>query len=105
MTVLHIITHDKFTLGYINFMSKFNADKIIFLLKTNEIYNFFTKIKANLAFHKQILCYKGNTFELVLKNNLENNEYEKSKLINSKTLNNQNSIGKIKLSPIRKKFI
>ena len=90
--------------GYINFMSKFNADKIIFLLKSNEIYNFFTKIKANLAFHKQILCYKGNTFELVLKNNLENNKHEKSKFINSKTVNYQNSNGKIKLSPIRKKF-
>ena len=90
--------------GYINFMSKFNTDKLIFLLESNEINSFFTKIKANLLLHKQILCYKGNTFELVLKNNAENNHNVKTKLVNSKSLNYQKINGKIKLSPIRNKY-
>ena len=100
------LSKGKISEGYINFMSKYNTDKIIFLLESSEINFFFTKIKANLLLYKQILCYKGNTFELILKNNAESNSNNniKPKLINSKSSIYQNINGKINLSPIRNKY-
>ena len=59
--------------GYLNFINnnKQNIDKIVHLLQANEINNFFMKINANVELYRQILYYKGNTFELVLKKNVQ----------------------------------
>ena len=82
--------------GYLNFINnnKQNIDKIVHLLQANEINNFFMKINANVELYRQILYYKGNTFELVLKKNVQYrtffNEQDKMK---------ENAIYK-KLNPI-----
>ena len=99
--------------GYLNFMNKHNYDKILNLLKSSDINNFYEKTNANVQAYKQILYYKGNTFELILKNNLKNktdhneinilasnkflfNPYKKEK---SKSIDSSSS----KISPVKKR--
>ena len=78
--------------GYLNFINKHNFEKVVYLLETNEINSFFEKINADVELYNQILYYKGNTFELILKNNIQNrtgyNEIEQ--MNNNNPINNQN---------------
>ena len=94
--------------GYLNFINKQNIEKILHLLETNEINHFFVKINANTDLYRQILYYKGNTFELVLKKNVQNrtffNEQDKNKekVIYKKINQNQNNHEKSKLTALKK---
>ena len=94
--------------GYLNFINKQNIEKILHLLETNEINHFFVKINANTDLYRQILYYKGNTFELVLKKNVQNrtffNEQDKNKekVIYKKITLNQNNHEKSKLTALKK---
>ena len=77
--------------GYFNFINKHNYEKVVFLLKSSEINNFFETINANVELYNQILYYKGCTFELILKNNIENRtDYNKNEKLNvNKKINDQ----------------
>ena len=89
--------------GYLNFINKNNCEKTVYLLESNEINNFFEKVNANAEAYKQILYYKGNTFELVLKNNIKNRTSydETNKYNNNKFLNSPNKSEKSISSPDR----
>ena len=63
---------DKIYEGYLSFSRGQNIDNIIHLLETYDINNFFSRTKTNKEAYKQILYFKGLTFELTLKHNIQN---------------------------------
>ena len=77
--------------GYLNFINKHNFEKVVFLLYSSEISYFFEKINADVELYNQILYYKGTTFELILKKNIQNKtDYDKKEnLNNNKIIYNQ----------------
>ena len=78
------LDYNKIYEGYLSFNSKQNVEKLVFLLKYSEINFFFDKINANSDLYKQILYYKGTTFELVLKNNINKSTlYRNNYLLNN----------------------
>ena len=89
--------------GYINYSKGQNIDDVIYILEIYEINNFFSRTKANKDIYKQILYYKGVTFELTLKNNIQsktnfNCTKNKMNIINN---SNNNKISSSRLSPLR----
>ena len=67
----------------LNFINKHNFEKVVFLLKSSEINYFFEKINADVELYNQILYYKGTTFELILKKNIQNKtDYDKKENLN-----------------------
>ena len=90
--------------GYINFSKGQNINDVLYLLETYEINNFFNRTKANKDSYKQILYYKGITFELTLKHNIENRtSYDDNKNIINININNRSNRNKInnRISPLR----
>ena len=93
--------------GYLSFINKHNVQKVVYLLESNEINNFFSIINADITLYKQILYYKGNTFELILKNNINNRlntNKVKGKIVNIKYSNNIIQRNQSDLSSTKKKF-
>ena len=107
--------------GYITFTKGHSIDNVVYILESLEINNFFSRIQANKDAYKQILYYKGCTFELTLKHNIQNktdyNETKNSNFTNRNKINNiqyekqynnlshrnkLNSINGIKLPPIKR---
>lgn len=64
--------NEKIYEGYISFTRGQNIDNLIHLLETYDINNFFSRTKTNKEAYKQILYFKGLTFELTLKHNIQN---------------------------------
>ena len=105
--------------GYISFTKGGQSiENVVNILESLEINNFFSRIKADKEAYKQILYYKGCTFELTLKHNIQNktdynmaknnllinrnktnNVYQGNNLYNK---NNANSFNSIKLPPIKR---
>ena len=73
--------------GYLSYAKGQNIDNVIYILQSFEINNFFNRTKANKDSYKQILYYKGITFELTLKDNIQN----RTGYNNTKNKNNINS--------------
>ena len=78
--------------GYINFTKGQNIDNILYILETLDINNFFNRTKANKDLYKQILYYKGITFELTLKDNFNNKPNDSMKNSNMNSYTNKNKI-------------
>ena len=98
-----LINDNKIKEGYITFSKGQNLDNIIYILESCDINTFFNKTKADKELYKQILYYKGVTFELTLKQNIENrtsynntknniNNYLNKNNIISQSQDKQNSI-------------
>ena len=90
-------TENKIFEGYITYSKGQNIDNILYILESYEINNFINRIKANKDAYKQILYYKGITFELTLKENIENRtSYNNTKnKINTNSHSNKNKINNI----------
>ena len=80
--------------GYISFTKGQNIDNILYILETLEINIFFNRTRADKELYKQILYYKGLTFELTLKDNIQNkpNDHLKNNNINHYTNRNKKNI-------------
>ena len=58
--------------GYLSHSKGQNIDSIIYILQIYDINTFFNRTKTDKELYKQILYYKGITFELTLKHNIQN---------------------------------
>ena len=63
---------NKINEGYLTFTKGQNSEDVIYVFESYDINNFFKKINADLETYKQILYFKGTTFELTLKQNINN---------------------------------
>ena len=80
---------NKINEGYLTFTKGQNIDNIIYFLESCDINTFFNKTKADKDLYKQILYFKGVTFELTLKNNIENRTSYNNTKNNNINLNNK----------------
>ena len=76
--------------GYISFTKGQNIDNILYILESLEINIFFNRTRADKELYKQILYYKGLTFELTLKDNIQNKPNEQIKNNNMNHYTNRN---------------